>query len=61
MLEASIAVLKAQYFEFMGGQDLETGARRRASKAVDDLGLLADRESKLFAASAGAQQFILKD
>lgn len=42
----------------MGTVDLETGARRRASKAVDDLGMLADRESRLFAASAAANDFI---
>ena len=61
MLDASVVALKAQYQEFTQGLDIETAARRRAEYAVNELGLLADRESRLFAASAGAQEYIMKD
>jgi len=61
MLEASVTAIKAQYFELLNGVDLATGARRRADKAIDDLGILADREAKLFAASAAADNFIKEE
>mmetsp|Transcript_8189 Transcript_8189/g.9893 ORF Transcript_8189/g.9893 Transcript_8189/m.9893 type:complete len:105 (+) Transcript_8189:974-1288(+) len=61
MLEASNTALKAQYFELTGGVDLETAAQRRAEKAVMDLGKLADREARLFAASAAAEEYIKQD
>ena len=46
MLEASSTALKAQYFEHTGGLDVETGARRRAEKAVNDMGKVAPKEAK---------------
>jgi len=61
MLEASNTALKAQYFEFTGGLDLETGARRKSEKAITDLGKLANKESKGVAAGIAAEEYIRKD
>ena len=61
MLEASSTALKAQYFEHTGGLDLETGARRRAEKAINDLGKVAPKEAKQSAADTAAEEYIKKD
>ena len=61
MLEASNTALKAQYFEHTGGLDLETGARRKAEKAVTELGKAADKKAKETAADAAAEEYIKKD
>ena len=61
MMEAASTALKAQYYELSGGVDIETAAQRKAEKAITDLGKLADREAKLFAGSAAAEEYIKQD
>lgn len=61
MLEASTTVLKAQYFEHSGGLDLETAARRKAEKAINELGKMVNKNIKEATAKNAAEEYIKKD